>query len=322
MKFVELKKFLKQGFYNNYLLYGNDSYLLKKSYELIKESKNFEPELLNISVFTENIDGKEVVKALQTMPIMSEYRLVYVDLSGKTDFANSNEVINYFNNCNPNAILVINAGENKNIYDIFKVANLEVIDCNKLDEKILFAFILNEFKKANKTITPLAMKLLCEFCLYNLTNIVAEIAKLIAFVGERETVEENDVNLIVTKNVDYQIFDLTENLAKKDAQKVYSVLQEIRAKKDNEKLILPLIYSHFRRLLHTKLNSENLTETAKLLKVKEYAVSVALKQSKLFSQKMLKQINDLCLELDYAVKNGDMLNENAIEYLILQILNY
>lgn len=321
MKFVELKKSLKENVLSSYLLLGNDAFLLQKSYELIKESLPLEPLDLNLIIFNENIDCKLVVKALETMPIFAEKKLVYVNASVKTgELVNLSELVAYLKNPNPSSVLVINAGNSKQ--EFLSVVNLtEVVDCNKLNENVIAGFIHNELKKYNKTISASGIRKLCEFCIYDLTSINGELHKLVSYIGTRTQIEEDDILQIVTKNLEYQIFDLTESLAKKNSDKVYELLKEIRSKKDNEKMLLPLISNHFRRLLHVSLNYNNLKELPKLLKVKEYAVTVAVAQAKLFTQRSLRKICDLALSLDFEVKSGEVLSESAVNMLVLQILN-
>ena len=59
-----------------------------------------------------------------------------------------------------------------------------------------------------------------------------------------------------------------------------------------------------------------------MLGVKEFAVTKMYEQTKLFTKKQLKAINDLCMQLDYEVKQSQTNVETAVEYLVLTILNY
>lgn len=319
MKFIELKKFLKQSVLLNSVLWGNDAFLLQKSVDLIRESQSFEPAELNEITFKEQIDGKTVVQALNTFPVMSEFKLVVVDLTKNASVANLDEIKSYLKSPNPSSILILIAGSDKALAEQF---GCEMVDCNKLSDAMVQTFVISELNKFGKTITTEALKTLCAFGVYNLTYITAELSKLIAYVGNKKEIVLSDVQEIATKNLEYQVFDLTESLAKQNAEKAYQILNEMLSKRENEKMILPLVYNHFRRLLFASLSvGDGVADMAKMLKVKEYAITKAKEQSKWFSQKKLKAINDLCLQLDFSVKNGDMLSENAISLLVLQILN-
>ena len=91
MKFEELKANLKQKTNTSYLLYGVDEYLLSVSYDLILKYSNIEFQDLNVIRFTEGVvDCVDVVRALDTMPVFSDKKVVYIDLrmSKKSDMKN------------------------------------------------------------------------------------------------------------------------------------------------------------------------------------------------------------------------------------------
>ena len=149
MKFVELKKNLKTEIKNNYLLKGDDEYLLQHSYELIKNSCNIDFPELNLLVFKEEIDFENVVKALETLPVFVDKKLIYVKLSTK-DFKNEQKLEEYLKNYNSTSILVVSVGNTGYLKNLEK--HFEVIDCNRLSREVVFPFVVSELKKENKTI--------------------------------------------------------------------------------------------------------------------------------------------------------------------------
>ena len=70
------------------------------------------------------------------------------------------------------------------------------------------------------------------------------------------------------------------------------------------------------------VSSESKSELAKMLGVHEYAITKSQDQVKLFTKKQLKEINDMCQQLDFDIKQSNITPENAIDYIILKILNY
>ena len=83
-----------------------------------------------------------------------------------------------------------------------------------------------------------------------------------------------------------------------------------------------LIYKHFRRLFFVSITKESRSDLAKMLGVQEYAITKAQEQARLFSKRQLKEINDICIKLDYDLKNSNITVNNAIDLLVLKILNY
>lgn len=321
MKYIELKNSLKSNIFNNYLLTGSDEFLLNKSVELIFNALKINlPELNFVKFIGENVNFEDVVASLNTMQVFDEKKLVVVYLQIKTSITNQNALLSYLKSPNPQSVLVVVAGESdilKNNTNLF-----EIVDCNRLTEDIINKFVLNELKKTSTQITKTALTTLNEYCVYDLTKIVKELEKLVSFVSDKKLIEEKDVKLLVNKTLEFQIYELTENLAKKNRVKVFEILEVLKSKKDVFKNLVPLIYNHFRRLFFCATSNLSKSELGQMLGVKDYAITVAYKQSKMFSKLQLKQIVNLIDSLELELKTSAISVELAIWYLVLKILNF
>lgn len=324
MKFEELKKSLMANISTVYVLKGVDEFLLSSSYNLIYKYANIEMPDLNLIKFTEGIiDCKEVIRAMDTMPVFSEKKLVYLDLRmcKKSELKNYKDLDEYLKNPNNMSVLVINIGDNDDV-DVLDKRNVTVVDCNRLDFSIVSLKIKSTLAKRNKQIDDRAIKLLADYCICDLSKILLEIDKLVSFAGERTQIVVQDIKDIVTPSLEYQIFELTEALSKKDNKKVFIILNDMKAKKDEYRTLPSLIYSHFRRLFMVSLNRNmDRFELSKLLGIKEYAVKMTLNQVDYFSKSSLKKINELCAKLDFDLKQSNISIENVINLIVLEILN-
>ena len=83
---------------------------------------------------------------------------------------------------------------------------------------------------------------------------------------------------------------------------------------------LGLITNHFRRLFFIAVSEMENGELASLLGVKEYAIIKARGQIKNFSKLQLKKIYALLEKVDYMIKSGRMLAQNALYFLVFSIL--
>lgn len=319
MKFVELKKSLKENVQNAYLLKGDDQFLRDRSYSLIYDALNMEMDDLNVSCFEDAVDFEMVIKALNTLPVFAKYRLVYVKLSGK-DFKNEKLLTEYFKSVNPTSVLVVDEGADDLLKTLAK--EFELVDCNRLSKDIVFPFVAAELKKYSKTISKPACEKLCDFTNNDLSKINNELVKLVGYIGDNLEIQVDDVEKMVTKSTEFQIYELTEALARKNSKKVYEILEILKSRKDEFRTLHALIYKHFRRLFFVSITRENRADLAKMLGVQEYAITKAQEQAKLFTKKQLKEINDICIDLDYKLKNSNITPNNAIELLVLKILNY
>lgn len=85
--------------------------------------------------------------------------------------------------------------------------------------------------------------------------------------------------------------------------------------------LVPLIYGHFRRLFYVAVSSVSKSELGQMLGVKDYAITIAYKQSKMFTKLQLKNIINIMEQLDFELKTSAISNDLAVDYLVLKILN-
>ena len=80
------------------------------------------------------------------------------------------------------------------------------------------------------------------------------------------------------------------------------------------------LYYYFRRLLYASLSTASNAEIADAIGVKEYAVTIAKKQSKAFSPKRLLNIVDELSALDANFKTGKIEQSSAVMNGVFEIL--
>lgn len=323
MKFEELKLSLTKNIYSGYLLKGVDEYLLSSAYSLIFKALKIEMEELNVIKFSEGIiDCDAVIRAMDTMPVFCDKKLVYLDLrmSKKSEIKNQKNLEEYLKNLNPYSVIIINLGDNTDIS--LNVKTLTEVDCNRLDYKIVALKIKKMVQKKNKTIDDSSVKLLFDYCLGDLSKINLEVEKLVAFVGDNTSITNSNIIELVSPSLEYQIFELTEALAKKNSKKAFSIINDMKSKKDEYRGLPTIIYSHFRRLFMVSLNRNMArAELSSYLGIKEYAVKMTMNQIDLFSKSQLKKINELCNKVDYDLKQSNISIDNAVNLVVMSILN-
>lgn len=323
MKFEQLKTSLTKEIKPAYFIGGEDSFLLYWSLDLIEKACNLNFPDFNKVIFSgEGFDAQAIVESAQVMPIGDQNRLIIVkDYLNKKNEKEKKIILEYLKNPVPTTCIVFFATSSNDFYMSF-LSSVEYVDCSKLDPITLQKWVRVELNKSQKSITPDALKTLVEFCNYNLTKINSETNKLVAYIGESDVVNTTDVLQIVTKDAEYVIFELTEALSKRDGTAVYNIIDKLLEGKDTPTSIIAIITNHFRRLFYSAITvgSTN-AELAKSLNVKEFAIVKAKEQSKLFTKMNLKNIYELCVDVDYKIKSGGMEGVNALNYLVASILN-
>ena len=125
--------------------------------------------------------------------------------------------------------------------------------------------------------------------------------------GENGTITKNNVEALAIKSLDSNIFDLTDNLGKKNIQKALEILNELLYLKEPIQKILITMYNHFKKLYIVKLSEKYKKDLAVAMNLKPNQVFLLNKyktQAKYFSEEEIRNILDEMINLDTNYKNG------------------
>ena len=312
MKFIELKRHLKSGLFKPcYIITGEDAGVRSFAHKLFVNLITSFPEL-NINYFAEKSSGEEVADTCQSLPFMSDVRLVMVsDFSG--DISRIEE---YLEKPSPSTILVF---ENETMPNSFKrIAQAsEIIDCGRQDEKFLTDYVARIAQLNGAKITLNATKLLIEYTNRYVFRINGEIQKL---ASEMDLIDEQAIREKVSPDLEVATFALTNALATRDKIKTLSVLDKMIADGYNTASAIGMLYTHYRKLFYVAINKDSDTLSADL-GVKEYALKHSFAQLKYYTVVQLKKICDIVAFADYGIKSGQIADKNALYTCVLEILN-
>ena len=319
MKFVELKNELQNNLQNVYIVRGKDAYLRMKAEEMIVKAvvKDFAD--FNIIKYTDDTTTMEsVLTACMSMPIMVERKAVVLrDIVFKND-KDIQALLKYVKNPMSSTVLVIVDGESNNCYkDIVKVA--ELVDCGYMDSAMVQKVVVSYISKQNVQINMEALNTLLMYCNLDLMRIMSEVNKLCNYVGEGSAITVKDVELLVHKDVEYSVFEVSDAVSKKDGKRAMKVINQLLQNKEQPQTILMMIQSNIRRMFYAMTTKMTNKEIADKLNVKEYAIKIARDTGSRFSPAKLKAILDLGGELDYKIKSGQMSGENALYFYVNNI---
>ena len=134
-----------------------------------------------------------------------------------------------------------------------------------------------------------------------------KLENLLNMYGENGTITKKDVEALAIKTLDSNIFDLTDNLGKKNIQKSLEILNELLYLKEPIQKILITLYNHFKKLYIVKLSEKynrDLAEAMNLKPNQAFLLSKYRTQAKYFTEKEIRNILDDMIKLDTNYKNG------------------
>lgn len=152
-----------------------------------------------------------------------------------------------------------------------------------------------------------AARYFIEACGTNMQDLINEIRKLIEYVRENGTITVKDIDLLSIKQIDTVIFDLTDNLGKKDTKKAMDVLNNLIYQKEPIQKILITLYNHFKKLYIVKIAEENRKDLATSMKLKPNQLFLTSKyrmQANYFTKQEIEKIMEELTNLDANYKVG------------------
>lgn len=150
-------------------------------------------------------------------------------------------------------------------------------------------------------------KYFIESCGTNMQDLINEIRKLIEYVGANGVITKQEVDLLSIKQIDSVIFDLTDNLGKRDMRKAMEVLNNLIYEKEPIQKILITLYNHFKKLYIVKEASKTGKDLAGAMKLKPNQMFLTNKyrmQAGYFSEEEIENILEEFINLDANYKVG------------------
>ena len=304
-----------------YLLYGQESYLLEDTMKKIKKTFGGLIEGINLIKIDES-NVNELISNIETPCFGFDKKLIIVRNSGllkkegKKKNTNASSIIDRVSDYmeeniemikQDNVIVFIEQEIEKNrLYKVIekygKVYNFEPEKLPNLIKRI------KKISEAYKVeISDYNAQYLVECCGTSLQDLINELRKLIEYVGENGQIEKKDIDMLVTKQIDSVIFDLTDNLGKRDIKKAMDVFYNLIYQKEPVQKILITLYNHFKKLYIVKIAikyNENIVDALKLKPNQNFLVSKYKNQASYFEELELRRVLGELSNLDYNYKNG------------------
>ena len=305
---------------NIYVLYGEELFLLESCLKRIK--KNFgelAPGINFIQIDDTNINS--LISELQTPAFGYPKKLIIVKNTSilkketrkrgaSTDLASVREKLNEYLQANleENVLVFIEEAIDKTelLNTIEKnggiVCNFEFQKPFQIEQRL--KAICNAYKV---NIDSSTINHLIDVSGTNMQNLINEIRKLIEYAGENGTIQNADIDALCTKTIDSNIFDLTDNMGKKNITEVIRILNELLYSKEPIQKILITLYNHFKKIYTVKLaekENKNIAIELNLKPNQTFLVNKYKTQSKYFDSEELQTILQELINLDYNYKIG------------------
>ena len=325
-----------------YLFYGEETYLLETRVKKIK--KEYQQLILGINfIQIDDTNAEELIADLETPAFGFDKKLIIAKNTGlfkkekkttKTD-SKKKKVDDIKLPLNEKIAKYIqgNLEELKNTVDLVFVE--QEVDKNALYQTIEKVGEVKEFallklpdlianiKKIavayKVNIDDATAKYLVECCGTSMQDLINELRKLIEYKGENSNITKQDIDLLCTKQIQAVIFDLTDNLGKKETSKALEVYNGLISNKEPIQKILITLYNHFKKLYIIKIAEKYNEDVATAMNLKPnqlFLVSKYKTQARYFETQELREVLEALIDLDANYKIGLISLEIGLEAIL------
>ena len=322
-KIEELEKNLNEKKIDSiYFFYGEELYLLEQSIKKIRKIFGECIKGINYILIDETNIGN-IISDIETPAFGYEKKLIIAKNSGilkKEGKKKSQEMTKLkerlseylkenIENIKQSVIIIFIEEDTDARQELYKIIDKLGTICKfeyqnplQLQKRIKLICTENKVKINDNT-----LKYFIECVGTNMQEVINEITKLIQYVGENGEIKNEDIDKLSIKKLESIIFDLTDNLGKKEIAQALDVLQNLIYAKEPIQKILITLYNHFKKIYLTKIAQKYNKDIALSLDLKPNQIFLVNKykiQGKYFKTFELKEILQNLRDLDYNYKNG------------------
>lgn len=342
MSYKELSQDIKNSTLKSlYLIYGDEQclcdYSLKQLHDKFVNPQFEEFNFIEIDFDIEN--ASSMFNAFETLPLFEDKKIIIIKNAPffkATGNPLSDEEMERLNKYiespyNTNCVFFITNNSLDKRKKITKniQKNGVLVDMQKLNQSEFEKWINKRIKGNMKEISSSNLRYLVEMSGYleknsekKLYDIDNDLNKLLSSIGEKSNIERNDIDKVIERPVENNIFLMVDATAEKNGKVAFQVLNQLLLSGEAEIKILFMITRHFKILNRVKTMLEAGYTTMAIapeISLPQFIVKKYVNQATKFTLKQIHYILKSCTEYDRRIKTGKMTSEIAIEVLITKI---
>jgi DNA polymerase-3 subunit delta len=228
-----------------YSFYGEEDFLIDEAVDAViagvlpQDSRSFNLDI----VYGNDVDARDVVAHANSFPMSAERRVVVLREYERLE--EKELVESYVENPSPTTVLVLVSKR----ADAAIRGKAAVVEFHRLYDWELPAWIAERSSLYGKRVTRDACELLIIYVGGSLRALDTEMEKVAVYVGERETIESEDVAAVVGISKSYNVFELTKAVGDRDLRRSIEILERMMEFGEYPPLIVAALTKHFMTLL-------------------------------------------------------------------------
>ena len=317
-------------------IYGEVPELIeKKTNEIVADYLEMPKDEFNFVKFNlYETDLSTIIEESLTLPFLSDKKVVLVqnayvftgEKAPKDVNHNTTQLLEFIEKYDGETLIIFEVyhsklDERKKLVKKLK-EQTQLKKIEQMSEEEIKKWIQSKLNENYKDIKQDALNLFIELTGVNFNIVSQELDKLMLFLGDRPTINKDDVHQIINRSLEQNVFLLTEYIQKRQKNKAIQLVKDLINMKEEPIKLLALITSNYRLYYQCKILSQkgySGQQIAKTVNVHPYRVKLALGQIRHYQLEDLLNIIDSCAETDYKLKSSYMDKQLILELFILSL---
>lgn len=313
----------------NYVLYGEEQYLLSQSLNRIVKTHVSDKNDLNCIVYDANTTDLEVIlEDAMTIPFFSDCKVIEVYhanfLSSSNDKSIDTSALEHYLDHPMETTVLILIGDFEKLDARKKIVKkvqktCKVLQYRKLDEQGKVQYVNDQIKKRGLHVDQDAIAMLLKRLPLDISTIQKEFDKLELYGGN---ITSELVSKLVSRPLEEDVFQLVDAVVKKNLKLAFHIWQDLCILNKDAIYLIALLASQFRFLYEVKVLSQKgmlKAEIADYLKAHPYRVQLALSSIHNLSIQYLIHILEKLATLDQNLKAGRIDKKLGFEMFLLEL---
>jgi DNA polymerase III subunit delta len=314
-----------------YLMEGTEEYIKEQAIARLRDKLLAQGmEAINYSELT-NPAADELIAAAETIPFLSDMRIVLVkdcDLLAAGDKGGEDkleQMLAYLGNRSPTTCLIFSvkgkADGRRKLYLELKKRNA-VIDFSPMEDAEAARWAILTMRALGKQMLPAVAQKLVFTVGRDASLLRQEMEKLYAYAGERDTIDEEDIDAICVHTLECTVFQMVDAQAGGRTHDACRLLNTVLEGGEDRFMVLSMLLRQYRILYHARCLLEERAPVSAwptLLGIPPFAVARTQAQARLHGKDTLKAAYDYLYDLEFSLKSGRISQEGCAEAALFQL---
>lgn len=294
-----------------YFIYGEEDFLLERTVQrLLGKLVAADFRDFNFTqYFGKECRAGQVIDDAMTLPMFAERRVIHVKRAEELPADALEQFTAYLAAPATSCCLLFQATKidlRRKFFAELKKADL-LVEFKKMRDESLPGFVGKEAERCGRRIDPAAAELLVYYTGNNLRELVSQLEKLVAFIGERPRITVDDVRAMASDTKTDTVFELANAMGSRDLGRAHRQLQLLLRDADAPYMLIGALARHFRQLcLIRELLEQRVAKNdiGKNLKINPYFLDGMLTQARRFRLDEFPEIFSRLHDADIGIKSG------------------